>query len=66
MSFVPLAILIAGPAIAGLVALYMGLKLLRRSDRPYANTKFRQVLGILCLVVAAGIGTCYGVVFLTR
>jgi hypothetical protein len=53
-------ILFVVPAIAGFLALYFGIQLLRRTDRPYANTKFRKMLGLLCLLVALGIGACYG------
>jgi hypothetical protein len=56
-------ILFVAPAIVAFVAIYLGIHLLKKSSRPYASTKFRRALGILCLLVALGIGACYGFVF---
>jgi hypothetical protein len=53
-------VMIIAPAILGVFAIFLGLKLLRKSSKPYADNDVRRLFGIFCLIVALGIGACYG------
>lgn len=61
---VGLLVLIAGPAVLGLSALAGGIFLLaKRPMRGTADTLV-TVVGALLLLVALGVGACYGALFL--
>lgn len=49
-----------GPALVGGLALFFGIRLLIRRDEAGKPAK-GQLLGAICLLVALGIGACYGI-----
>lgn len=57
-------LLLFGPAILALVAIGVGVILMQAPDATKVNTRARMLFGVLCLLLALGIGTCYGWVFL--
>jgi hypothetical protein len=57
---ISLAFLILGPAVVGVIALVVGIRVLSKPKRGTANTNAQNIFGVLCLLVALGIGACYG------
>jgi uncharacterized membrane protein SpoIIM required for sporulation len=61
-------LLIAAPAVAAAVALFVGIRLLRPGSGPEQNRTMRTVFGVLllffmvfCLLTSLAIGACLGV-----
>lgn len=55
---------LVGPAVLGLVAIMLAVILLRKPAGASANTTARQIVGALCVLLALGIGGCYGLLLM--
>lgn len=57
-------LLVVGPALVGITALVVGIVMLQKPQGAEVNTTARVVVASICLLLALGIGACYGVMFL--
>lgn len=58
-EMVILALFVA-PALLGILALYMGISILRDQAKTAEENDLRKGIAILSLIAALGIGACYG------
>ncbi|MEM7609452.1 MAG: hypothetical protein AAF411_29245 [Myxococcota bacterium] len=58
----PIMLLVFGPAVLGLIALVTGVLML--ATKKEDSSALRTIFGVIFIVVALGIGGCYGMMVL--
>ena len=66
MNELDFALMVFGPALLGVAALVVGIRLLRKPGNAKVNTTARTVFGALLILFALGVGACYGMLLLAR
>jgi hypothetical protein len=66
MDSIGFMLLIFGPALIGLTALVVGIVMLQKPKDAEVNSTARAVIGAICLLIALGVGACYGIMLLGR